>query len=215
MADVAILVPVLARPQNVRPLLDSLRRSTPAGAWRAVFIADPDDLEEQREIRNHDAQLLVHAGSYAEKVNAAVRVTREPLVFTAADDISFHAGWLEAATRKLTEGIGVVGTNDLGNKRVIRGDHATHSLVTRAYCDLGTIDGQPGLLHEGYRHCFVDDELVATAKKRKAWAFAKDSIVEHHHPDWGKGEDDDTYQRGRLHFRRDRRTFHRRSRLWA
>lgn len=212
---VAILVPVLRRPQNVRPLLDSIHQATPAGECRVVFIADPDDLDEQREVRNHDAQLIVHGGSYAQKVNAAVRVTREPLVFTAADDISFHPGWLEAATSKLTVGVGVVGTNDLGNKRVIRGDHATHSLVTRGYCDLGTIDGQAGLLHEGYQHCFVDDELVATAKKRGAWAFAADSIVEHHHPDWGKGEDDDTYRRGQAHFRRDRRTFQQRSRLWT
>ena len=33
---------------------------------------------------------------------------------------------------QLTAGIGVVGTNDLGSRRVMAGLHSTHSLVTRS-----------------------------------------------------------------------------------
>jgi hypothetical protein len=62
---------------------------------------------------------------------------------------------------------------------------------------------------------FCDDELVGTARKRQAWAFAWHSIVEHLHPHWGKGEDDDTYARGQRTFHKDRRRFQRRQPLWT
>ena len=60
----------------------------------------------------------------------------------------------------------MVGTNDLTNKRTIRGRHSTHSLVTRDYADLGTIDGQPGPLFQGYHHAaespLDDDGFLVT-----------------------------------------------------
>lgn len=211
--SLVILVPVLRRPQNVRPLMDSIRRSTP-DSYRTLFIADPDDEAELEALRDEGADFTTVTGGYAKKINRGVEITTEPLIFLGADDLRFHKGWLQAATARLTEGIGVVGTNDLGNKRVMRGEHATHSLVTRAYAELGTIDG-PGLLHEGYHHWKVDDELVATAKHRGAWAFARDSFVEHRHPYWGKAETDEVYAKGESHSRRDIRLFHRRRALWT
>jgi hypothetical protein len=111
--------------------------------------------------------------------------------------------------------MGVVGTNDLGNQRVIVGEHATHSLVSRAYIARGSIDDPSRLLHEGYSHCFVDDELVATARARGAWVFAHDSFVEHLHPAWGKGPADPTYAAGARSFAHDRRLHRARSVLWT
>jgi hypothetical protein len=79
---------------------------------------------------------------------------------------------------------------------------------------MGTVDEPGRLLHEGYGHNFVDNELVETAKTRDAWTFAADSIVEHLHPSWGKAERDQTYNIGRARFDADRRYFQRRQRLW-
>lgn len=111
--------------------------------------------------------------------------------------------------------VGVVGTNDLGNPRVIAGKTATHSLVTRAYVgEHGTVDEPGKVLHEGYQHNFCDTEFVETAKRRGAWAFAGDSVVEHLHPHWSKGDDDETYRRGQAGFEVDRRLHARRRRLW-
>lgn len=155
-------------------------------------------------------------GDYARKMNHGVRVTTEPLLFLGADDIDFHPGWFEAACARLTPGVGVVGTNDLGNPRVISGEHATHVLVTRAYVERhGTIDEPGKVCHEGYPHEFVDDELVATAKARGAWAFAADSIVEHLHPSWGKAPTDPLYDGQRRRLVQGRRVFERRKRLWT
>lgn len=110
----------------------------------------------------------------------------------------------------------MVGTNDLGNPRVLRGVHATHSLVTRRYVDQhGTIDEPGKVLHEGYWHEFCDDEFVETSWKRKAWAFAADSVVEHLHPAWGKAPMDDLYAQEPRRMRQGRRLFLHRRRLWT
>lgn len=213
MERTVILIPVLGRPARVAQLVASIKAATPE-PHRVLFIADPDDTPTLEAIAAAGAEVITPGGSYARKINAGIAATSEPLIFLAADDLTFHPGWLTAAAAKLTDRIGVVGTNDLANPRVISGQHATHSLVARWYADLGHHDG-PGLLHEGYRHNFVDDELVATARARGAWAVAADAHVEHHHPCWGTAEVDATYERGRQHFRLDRRLWLHRSRLIA
>lgn len=215
VTEVAILVPVLGRPQRVQPLVDSIRAATPE-PHEILFLADPQDVATRDAIAlAGGCRVLSPGGSYAQKINVGVRETDTPFVFLAADDLYFHPGWLPAALCRFVGPVGVVGTNDVGNRRVIRGEHATHSLVARWYASLGTIDGQPGLLHEGYRHNFCDDELVSTAKRRSAWAFADDSVVEHLHPHWGKGQHDETYAKGQATFRIDRKHFQKRRALWT
>ncbi len=136
-------------------------------------------------------------------------------MFLGADDLRFHRGWLAAAQAALGPGIGVVGTNDLGNPRVMAGEHATHFLVTREYADRGLIDGKPGLLFEGYAHEYCDDELVGTAKHRGAWAFAEGSRVEHLHPTYGKAPMDASYAAQRQRMRASVVLFRQRRRLWT
>jgi glycosyltransferase involved in cell wall biosynthesis len=214
MSDVVILVPVLRRPQRVQPLLTSVAETTPQ-PHRVLFICDHDDVDEQRAIRAAGAEMLICSGSYAIKINAGAEATDEPLVFLGADDLRFHRRWLETALTALTGDVGVVGTNDLGNRRVRVGRHATHNLVTRDYIARGTIDEPGKVLHEGYRHNFCDDELVQTARLRRAWAFARRSVVEHLHPDWGKAQDDDVYRYGKQTFEIDRGLFRERRALWT
>lgn len=218
MTDAAVIVPMLHRAHRVRPLLDSIEAATPD--VRVLFVCSPDDTKVKRAIDEVGGERIdvagPHPGDYARKINAGYRHTTEPLLFLGADDLEFHFGWLDAAMAQLDDGIGVVGTNDLGSQRVMRGEHATHSLVTRAYADeFGTIDAPGQILHEGYDHCFCDDELVATARKRGAWAFAADSHVEHLHPSWGKAQSDDVYVKGMAKFGADRRLFRQRGSLWT
>jgi len=142
-------------------------------------------------------------------------VTDEPLLFFGADDLHFHPGWLDAARAEFRPGIGVVGTQDLCNRRVLRGEHATHFLVTREYAELPLIDGGRGPLCEEYPHEFVDDELVGTARHRGAWAFAAGSVVEHLHPDAGKAPSDELYAAQAERMRRGRPIFNKRRALWT
>jgi hypothetical protein len=210
-----VVVPMLGRPHTVAPLMESL-----TGDARVVFLCSPDDTDTQVACKASGAEVVVVGwergdGDYAMKVNLAVRESDEPLLFLGACDLRFHPGWLEAATAKLTPGIGVVGTNDLGNPRVIAGQHSTHSLVTREYANRGLIDGSPGVLFEGYPHEYVDDELVATARKRNAWAFARDSLVEHLHPGWAKAPMDDIYAEQRQRMAVGRVIYRSRRHLWT
>jgi hypothetical protein len=184
--DLVVIVPMLGRAHRVEPLLESIHDTCKA---RVVFAVTEGDDAVIDAIDAAGEEHITHPprarGDYAIKINTVYRATSEPLIFLGADDLRFHPGWYEAATARLDGKVGVVGTNDLGSPRVLRGEHATHSLVTREYADRhGTIDGPGQILFEGYVHEYVDDELVGTAKKRRAWVFAGDSHVEHLHPHW-------------------------------
>lgn len=214
---VAILVPVLRRPHRVAPLVDSVRSATPA-PHRLLFVVEDSDRAERAAIEAAGADHVVvpvRKRSWACKINVGFAATTEALCFAAADDLAFHPGWLEAALGLLAPPVEVVGTNDLLNPRVMRGEHATHFLFTRRYIDeAGTIDEAGKVLHEGYRHDWVDDEFVATAKARGVFASAPGSVVEHLHPWAGKAPDDGVYRLGRQWRGHGRRLYQRREHLW-
>lgn len=214
MTGLAVLIPVLNRPQNARPVFESIQATVPDA--HVLFICDPGDIKQQDAIAALDARMISPGGSYAHKINAGFDATTEPWVFTGADDLRFHPEWFERALRWAGPDTGVIGTNDLCNSRVMCGEHSTHSLVRRTYIDResGVVDNPGRVMHEGYQHEFCDDELVQTAMARGRYVHAFDAIVEHLHPLVGKAPDDATYQRGRVHSRQSRRLFYTRRRLW-
>ena len=118
MTELAVLVPVLGRPDRVKPTLDSIRETTPDAL--IVFIPDPDDAEENEAIDRHrddDVLVLPLAGNYATKINAGYEATTEPLLFTAADDLKFWPEWFNRArVLPRPRSIEVVGTQDLPSR---------------------------------------------------------------------------------------------------
>lgn len=213
----AILVPVLGRPHRVRPFLAGVEQTVPGA--HVVFIGDPHDQAQREAIEAYSGPVKVSdhypGGNYASKIRFGVEATDEPLIFTGADDLEFRPNWLKKAKVHLGNGCEVVGVNDLCSERVKAGVHATHFLMTRAYAERSTIDGQPGPFFDGYSHWFCDDELVATAKHRGAIRFALDAHVAHLHPMTGTAPDDETYKKGRSRRRRDRKLFQSREHLWT
>ena len=221
MTNLAILVPVLDRPQRVATLIADIRAATPP-VFRIVFVATQGDQNEIDEIaRNSAADVALvtvppSREGYGRKLNDGMRATDETYLFLAADDLHFHPGWYDTCLAVQTRtGCCVVGTNDLGNTRVKQGFHSTHSLVHRGYAECGTVD-QPGLLvSESYAHQWVDDEFVQTAMWRGTYQHAHQAHVEHLHPDWGKGREDATYLRGRASIQQDMATYNARKHLWG
>lgn len=219
MSVIDILVPVLGRPQNVKPLLESI--AITECEHRVFFICSPSDKEQIKACRRSKAQTLVcewepGPGDFAKKINWAFPQTDAPWVFQAADDLNFHWGWDIFALRIAKQrSAGVIGTNDLGNPLVRRGGHSTHTLIRRSYIDEygGTYDDTGLVFCELYDHQYCDNEFVQTAIRRGQWAFAKRSIVEHLHPHWGKSPSDATYEKatratiadGQLYVRRNKR----------
>jgi hypothetical protein len=157
-------------------------------------------------------------GTFAEKINHGFNNTSEPWVFICGDDVTFRPGWLDHALQVANVyGAKVVGTNDLGNIRVVRGEHATHMLIERAYVDeVGASWDGPGIVcHEGYGHWYVDDEIVTAARSRGLFQAAAGSIVEHLHPLWGKSKDDETYKLGQSRAKADKAKWEQRYRKYG
>lgn len=225
--SIVILVPKLGRPERNEPLLDSVALAT-EGEFCVMFICSPGDDAAIESCRSFDAHDVVETivtpfeltpGDYAKKINLGYRVTTEPWLFQAADDLEFHRGWDSKALNVAWKhpGAGVIGTNDMGNPKVKRGLLSTHSLISRTYIDErgGSLDGPGVVLHEGYAHNFVDEELCGLARARGAFQFSTRSKVEHLHPHWRKGELDETYERGLEDFAADRKLFARRRRRFG
>jgi hypothetical protein len=209
--EVAIIVPVAQR-DNAETFLTSLVASlTPRQRdWVAVYVMadDGDILTVEAWARETVPDLAVmidehrylrEMGSFAEKVNRGHQISVEPWLFLVGDDVKFHPGWLDQAMEVARlSGAAVVGTNDLGNPAVLAGTHATHMLIRRAYVnDTGASWDGPGVVcHEGYRHWYVDNEIIEAAKARGEWAPCLAAHVEHLHPYFGKGEMDPVYALG-------------------
>jgi hypothetical protein len=216
MSDVVVLIPVLGRPHRVPDLLESFYGSEREHKLRALFLASPDDYAELQAIGDSGEDYVVMPdpagpGDYARKMNAGIRGSDEDWVFLGADDLCFCEGWADHAIAfSKATGKRVVGTNDLGNPTVMRGQHATHSLIERSYCDLGTFDDSTQVLHEGYHHNSVDVEFVETAKMRGEFGYCAESMVEHLHYLWSKSVPDATYQRGQSRYNEDRQLWSRR-----
>jgi len=217
--EVAVLVPVLGRPEHAEPFMASLRAST--GLATAYAMCDEGDegaiaawkaagaevlVDQLRELRGEGDR----PGTFAEKVNAGYRTTREPWLLLVGSDVRFHPGWLDHAQAAAQgDRFHVVGTNDLANPRVMAGEHATHPLIRRSYVDeIGASWDGPGVVAcEQYFHWCCDDEIVTAAKQRGVWTPALASRVEHLHPYVGKGEMDEVYRLGEQHAEQDKALF--------
>jgi len=211
----AVIVPAM-RYSNAERFMASLRASTGLATVYAVAAEGEDDAIDAWHAAG--ATILLDEGTtFAERMNIGYTATDEPWLFVVGDDVVFRPGWLDHAQSVAGDKHHVVGTNDLGNPRVIAGEHATHMLIRRSYVDEvgASWDGPKNVCHEGYRHWYVDDEIVTAAKQRGVWAMALGSVVEHMHPAWGKAEDDDVYELGQSHAPEDRALFEKRTRAHA
>lgn len=221
MDDVAVLVPVMKRPDNVKPLVDSFKASND-GTANLYFVVDPDDVAEIAAIKKAKAKFIVsdRGRTYAAKANVGYANTTESFLFICGDDCEFTPGWLDAA-RKASERSDVVGTNDseegrVRNTEVAAGRHADHFFVRRSYVDdEGSCLEGPGVLApEAYNHWFTDKEIIALARARGVFTPCLESRVIHHHPGFDGREDlrdaDPAYARAAEHGEADRVTFVRR-----
>jgi hypothetical protein len=215
---VAVVVPVLGRPEHAERFMDSLRATTDMGLATVYAVLGGEDTAEAYQAveaawRRAGAEVIgTTAISFAEKVNIAHKKTSQPWLFLVGSDVRFHPGWLDHAQAAITDAVHVLGTNDLANPRVTSGQHATHLLVRRSYVDeVGASWDGPGVVaHEGFRHWFCDDEIVTAAKQRGTWAPCLTSKVEHLHPAWGKAPMDEVYELGAKYVDQDKRLFEQR-----
>ena len=221
--SIAVLVPMLGRPQAAIHIAESLELATTV-EHRLVFICSRRDLDVIAACEETGANVLIAPwgpgrGDFARKINWAFANTDEEFIFQGASDVFFHQEWdAQALAVAQKTKAGVIGTNDLANPSVKRGKASTHSLIRRSYIEDygGTMDGTGAVFSETYSHQYCDVELCEVARLRGQFAFAARSIVEHRHPHWGTAPMDDTYRKGQRDTRADRALYVRRAKtLWA
>jgi glycosyltransferase involved in cell wall biosynthesis len=196
---ISILVPTLGRPQALPPLLESVRIATPVSSYEVLFVCDDDDAETHRTIHSiggFDHRIVVANGTYPQKTNAGYRAAEGELILPTADDVRFHPGWYAEALKMFSKRIMVVGTNDLAPEQ--DGTNITMPIIRRSYIeDPGcTVDEAGVVFSEHYHHNFVETEVWQLATYRGVAKYAKRSVIEHLHPDWGKREEDATDAKG-------------------
>jgi glycosyltransferase involved in cell wall biosynthesis len=218
--SISVLVPVLGRPANAAPLVESLDASSEA-QHELIFICTPGDEEQIAACQETWANILVVTWQperdYGRKMNAGYRHARHDWILLGADDVSFDPGWDTELLRVAEEsGKRVIGSNDMANRLVMRGAFSTHPLVARSYVEEhgGGLEGPGLIVSDAYEHNFPDRELACLAMKRGEWAFAKNAVVRHNHPAFGGGKQDATYNRGRDTFLDDQTLFWERSAQW-
>lgn len=228
---VTVIIPVLNRPHRIIPVVMSIVMSAPDAKVLLVPNREGNGVRGMYEVLEDALELSDNVswysymdwhpecGNYAKKINWAVsQWVDTDWIFTGADDLYFHSGWWEATDFLRSDPtIGVVGTNDLGHPRVYAmHETSTHSLVRVSYIEEHGLIDEPGkVLHEGYVHEFVDDELVGTAKYRGAWAFAPEAHIEHMHPIWNKAPWDATYDDQGRRMNESRALYAERCKLWG
>ncbi len=218
---ITIGIPVLSRPERA-PLVHASAVENSTVEIEVVWLVSPGDDEQRLACEALGDRTVVMPwqpgpGDFARKHSFGCSRARYPWYFAGADDLEFLPGWDTAALRAAEDGAKVIGTNDLANPAVMRGDHATHILFDTAYVQsVGAtwLDGPGHLYSAGYDHQYVDNEAVLCARERGVWAFAEDSHVKHHHPIFDKSVAmDDTYRKALAKGREDREVFLSRQRL--
>lgn len=223
---VAVIVPAMKRPQNVRPLVKSMIGDYEANIY---FVCDDDDEKEIAAVEGAAAEhpnvrllLSTRGRTFAQKVNSGYEQTSEPWLFICGDDVEATSGWI-AAARELSDRYDIIGTNDTDgpekNPEVAAGRHADHFFVRRSYVDEegGCLDGPGVLAPEAYRHWFTDKEIVGLAKARGVFTPCLKSVVVHHQPGYDGREDlrqaDPVYMIAVENVASDRETFMKRAPL--
>jgi hypothetical protein len=223
VSEIAVLVPVLGRPERARKLVHNIFEAS-SEYRRVLFLCSPRDREQVAACKRTQADWVrvewdAGPGDFAKKINRGLELTEEPFVFCAADDLTFQPGWDVHALRVAEEtGAGVIGTWDGANPKTMKGEHSTHSLVRRSYAEDtgGTVDGTGAIYCELYDHQCVDNELIEVAQARGQWAFAQRSHVLHHHPIFDRSVVmDETYRKALAKGKEDIALFLHRRRMWS
>jgi hypothetical protein len=219
VSQIAVIVPTYNRPRRLAAVAANIHENTSV-PHRLVFAVEREDRKTIRACYELDCTVVVNqrTKNYAGALNSAIQATDEPYVFAGADDLNFHPGWAEACLAHMDGWIMVVGTNDLYNKYVLAGSHATHYLVDRRYIDEfgGVIDQPPGILSpECYGHQYTDCEAIGVAKMRARFRPCLESVVEHMHALSGKGHrPDSTTKKAMADLQTDSDLYDQRRDLW-
>lgn len=213
---VAILIPTYGRPHRIAPLIENITSVTDMSLVEIVFIVEADDQATIDACESLGVTYLINtrARNYAGAMNTAVRTLQNEFFYASSDDFLYHENWLQPLLN-YSAAYSVVGSNDLGNPAVAQGQLAVAFLIKKSYLSRAVLDSPGDMVHEGYLHNFADTELTQTAISQNEYGYCSESIVEHMHPAFGKGADDNTYHLQDGTWDHDAMVYQTRSILWS
>jgi len=182
-----IVIPTYRRIANILRTYDQLKD------FNVLFVCHESDIESQQTVRNLGLIPIMdyQPPSGVNATNRGYWAATSSLIVIGQDDFNWHDGWLEAAEAYEKP---VVGFNDgyVGHEET---QHSVGWLVNRAYVEIYSLaNGFPNSIFcPLYKKNYADDELNETVKNRGMFAYARDALVEHLHPGFGKAPQDDTY----------------------
>jgi hypothetical protein len=202
MSDcLAIIVPVMKRPQNAHPFMASLRMSM--SEPRTVYaICDSGDDPTLGAWAGEGAVTLLcpNGSTFPIKAQYGYEQTRSEWIMLVGDDVRFARGWWTEVMKVacFNPEAQLIATNDMHNPFVTAGVHATHPVIKRSWVDESgaSWDGPGHIVHTGYNHAYCDDEWSMKAKMEGVFAPALEARVDHLHPTWQQGPWDDVYALG-------------------
>lgn len=210
MADLAVLVPTVNRADVLVRLVENIHDTTET-AHMVYLVVEEWDTDSLRAADSTDATSVVGVfGSNAAAVNGGYRASVEPFVAILNDDVRCTPGWDTKALAYMSDTVHVVGINQ-GDGRC-----TSFSVVRRAFIERhsGVFD-EPDTVYHEYVSQFPDTEFAEYAKHRGVWADAPDSVVEHLHWVFGKGDPDHpNYAKARDTFHIDEPVFLERQRRY-
>jgi hypothetical protein len=183
VTDLAVIVPTVKRADMLEALVFNIHEVTQT-KHRIYLVLESDDEESLKVAKGLDSVDVVgEYGSNATAVNGGYRASKEPFLAIVNDDCLFHRGWDLAALKYFSDDVHVVGLN--------QGDGTCKCffMVRRSYIEehSGVFD-KPNTLFHTYASQFPDTEFAEYAQHRGVWAEAQDSLVEHMHWTFGKGD---------------------------
>lgn len=210
---VAIFVPSMDRPHKLEALVANIHEVTLL-PHKIYFVVGDYDVASQKILDCLGESYWTDSGDlrFCTRIQFLYENTEEPWFLTGADDVLFHAEWLERAFARIEPHHCVVTFNDLNNP------FGTNFMIRRKYIKEvgGVIDMPPGIIYyPEYKHNFSDNELIETASVRNAFLKVEDSVIEHLHWVAGKSEYDETYQYASDMWDHDEQIFWSRRHLWT
>lgn len=188
MSDLLMLVPSRSRPESIARLRDAWQE-TVTGNSRLVVLVDDDDpvLKEYQELNGVEIRIgkRLRIGGTLNDVAPELAAETFAIGFMGDDHIPRTVGWDTVFVAKLRElGTGVVYGNDL-----FQGENLPTSVAMTS--NIVTTIGY--FVMPGAVHLFLDNFWLAIGRGLGRIAYLDDVIIEHLHPQAGKGEWDDTY----------------------
>jgi len=190
MSQMAIIVPSRGRPDNIKALIESMRKTITSDQLWVVCDSDDQELAGYQALGIENLLIFdrIQKGM-ARPLNLAVRYILknhriEHFAFLGDDHRPRTIYWDQDFRKVLDQGIGVVYGNDLFQSENLPTAVGMHGTVVREL---------DGMVPEGLLHLYLDNFWKQIGIDIGALTYLPETIIEHMHPLAGKAQVDQGY----------------------